>query len=66
VYTIDELREAGDAVLALGHVHLKAAAAALSSIRREPAAHFAADGRVSRMQVFTDRGAALEAAGLSQ
>ena len=66
-YTIDELQEAGDVVLALGHVHLKGRGSGVV-LDQEGAwlADFAAYGRVSRMQVFTDRGAALEAAGLSE
>jgi ketosteroid isomerase-like protein len=66
-YTVDELREAGDAVLALGHVHLKGRGSGVV-LDQEGAwlAHFAADGRVNRMQVFTNRGDALQAAGLSE
>jgi ketosteroid isomerase-like protein len=66
-YTVDELREAGDAVLALGHVHVKGRGSGVV-LDQEAAwlAHFAADGRVSRMQVFTDRAEALEAAGLRE
>ena len=66
-YTLDELREAGEAVLALGHVHLKGRGSGVV-LEQDGAwlARFAADGRVRRMQVFTDRDEALEAAGLHE
>jgi ketosteroid isomerase-like protein len=64
-YEIDEMREVGDAVLALGRVHLTGRGSGIS-LDQEGAwlVDFAADGRVNRLRVFTDRSAALEAAGL--
>jgi len=66
-YTVDELREAGDAVLALSHVHLKGRGSGVV-LDQEGAwlVRFAADARLGRMQAFTDHRAALEAAGLSE
>ena len=66
-YTLDEIRPVGDAVLVFGHVHLKGRASAVT-LDQDAAwlAHFAPDGRVSRMEVFTDREDALEAAGLKE
>ncbi|MGH2924816.1 MAG: nuclear transport factor 2 family protein [Solirubrobacterales bacterium] len=64
-YTVDELREMGDAVLAFGNVHMKGRGSGLV-LDQDGAwlAHFAPDGRISRMQVFFDRDEALEAVGL--
>jgi ketosteroid isomerase-like protein len=66
-YTLDEVMEVGDAVLALGHVHLEGRGSGVT-LDQEGAwlVHFAPDGRVSRLHVYTDRDAALEAAGLSE
>jgi ketosteroid isomerase-like protein len=64
-YTLDEMREVGDAVLALGRVHLVGRGSGIA-LDQEGAwlVSFATDGRVSRMEVFTDRDAAFGAAGL--
>ena len=57
-YAVDELREAGDRGPGLGPRPPEGSRPVASSSIRKGAwlAHFAADGRVSRMQVFTDRG----------
>ena len=66
-YTFEEVREVGDRVLALGHVHLKGRGSGLTLDQDGGwLLDFAPDGRVSRMQVFTDWDQALEAAGLSE
>jgi ketosteroid isomerase-like protein len=66
-YTLDELSEVGDAVLAFGRVRLKGRGSGLT-LDQEGAwlVDFAADGRIRRMRVFTDRSAALNAAGLAE
>ncbi len=66
-YTVDNLRPVADAVLAFGNVHVKGRGSGVT-LDQEVAwlAHFAPDGRVSRMQVFTDRDQALDAAGLTE
>jgi ketosteroid isomerase-like protein len=63
-YTLDEVRSVGDKVLALGKVRLEGRASGVS-LDQEAAwlASFADDGRIVRMEIFTDRDAALEAAG---
>ena len=65
-YTLDEIKEVRDRVLALGHVHLTGRGSGVS-LDQEGGwlLDFAPDGRISRMQVFTDQSEALEAAGLS-
>jgi ketosteroid isomerase-like protein len=65
-YTLDEIRGVGNRVLALGHVHLTGRGSGVA-LEQEGGwlLDFAPDGRISRMQVFTDQDAALEAAGLS-
>jgi ketosteroid isomerase-like protein len=65
-YTLDDIKEVGDRVLALGQVHLKGRGSGVT-LDQEGAwlLDFAPDGRISRMQVFTDRAAALEAAEIA-
>lgn len=65
-YTLDEITNVGDRVLAFGQVSLKGRGSGVT-LDQEGAwlLDFAPDGRISRMQVFTDRDQALEAAGLS-
>jgi ketosteroid isomerase-like protein len=64
-YGVDEFRQLDDGVLAFGRVHLKGRGSGVE-LDQEGAwlVRFAADGRIARMQVFTDRRAAFEAAGL--
>ena len=66
-FTLDEIKEVRGRVLALGRTHLKGRG---SGVTLDPEGawlvDFAPDGRVSRMQVFTDRDKAFEAAGLSE
>ena len=66
-YTFEEVKEVGDRVLALGHVHLKGRGSGVT-LDQDGAwlLDFAPDGRVSRMQVFTDRDEALRVAGLAE
>jgi ketosteroid isomerase-like protein len=66
-YTISEWRDLGTGVLALGRLRLEGRGSGLV-LDQELAwlARFSADGRISRIQVFADRGAALEAAAVAE
>lgn len=64
-YTLESMQEVGEDVLAFGRVHLQGRGSGIA-LDQEGAwlVSFAADGRVNRMQVFTDRDEARRAAGL--
>jgi ketosteroid isomerase-like protein len=65
-YVLDEMREIDDGVLAFGHVHLKGRGSGVV-LDQEGAwlIRFAPDGRINRLDVFTERTAALAAARLA-
>jgi len=65
-WEIEDLRERGDVVIAVGHIrgHGRGSGAAIDS-RAGWVAHFR-NGLIARFQTYADRAEALEAAGLSE
>ena len=63
----EEFLPAGDRVLVLGHWHARARGSRVE-LKGQPASWVIdlRDGKVARLQTFTDRVEALEAAGLSE
>jgi ketosteroid isomerase-like protein len=64
---LDEVRDVGDMVIAIGGIHLRGRTSGLAL--DQPAAwvgHFGADHRLTRAHIYLDPAEALEAVGLSE
>jgi ketosteroid isomerase-like protein len=64
-WEIDELRDRGDAVLALGHIRGQGRDSGVTIDSRAGWIAQFREGRIVRFQTYADRNEALEAAGLS-
>jgi ketosteroid isomerase-like protein len=63
---VDEIRDGGDAILALGHIRGTGRDSGVAiDAKAGWLAHFS-EGRIKRFQTFADRHDALEAAGLRE
>ena len=66
-YELAEVREVADAVVAFGEVHLEGRTSGISLNQRAAwLASFAADGRIARMEVFTEPDEAMRAAEVTR